>query len=667
MSCAHESLWAGGTKVINKVVLASLFLAVSHAASPGEPQVLMHIVWPFDHGSVDVKMVAEPPLAHPEEFLGAFKYGGRGDAFVHAIRDPQSQRSFGYKLHVKPMSPGLYEAVIGPLTPNGNYVEVFTGDLSNPVLPKYPKPQHVHDGDTIALDLLVNHDTGQRIVDYILISSQHKDSFVQVWQDPQKKPRDFTVDDVALQFSNSSLTINGKPYSGAFCVGGGHVVWFDLPGKGRYVLSIMPRGDYKFQTGVIRDNLVSFTWDNDRYEITTSSSILKNEEPFNVYVLNDPSFPATRGACGGSWTVEGALARPPLQVRTDVSRTPDAAAFAEQAKSLCEEWYPKINTILYGADHPLPFAEVEIIFAPKTQFPKGVPAFTNGNRIYVWSDYIKNLRPDDYRAMMIHELTHVNQHYGAFASSASWVNEGIADYVRHKYFEKDIEPKLRLDGAGYLKGSSAKLDQKGYLLSYTVASAFLFWLEERKDENFIRTLNAALSKGEYSEELFPKHCGASLDALWQEFLAQSRPAVSSGVSDSPFLRLQQQTAENGKVQVTGQNISSGPIVAYVVVFDAVVKGAHQHIVWSKASTGPTIGVGKTVKLGDMPASSDLTQAHVFVDYVRLADGTAWGEAKTDQAKEMAAHSDMWGGPFRSGAGPQAVPVGPPPTPKAPKP
>src|ERR1035437_4024998 len=58
------------------------------------------------------------------------------------------------------------------------------------------------------------------------------------------------------------------------------------------------------------------------------------------------------------WSADGAF-----QVRADISEIPDAAVYAESAKAICEEWYPKINVILYGKDHPLPFAEVELLFA----------------------------------------------------------------------------------------------------------------------------------------------------------------------------------------------------------------------------------------------------------------------------------------------------------------
>lgn len=244
------------------------------------------------------------------------------------------------------------------------------------------------------------------------------------------------------------------------------------------------------------------------------------------------------------WSADGAF-----QVRADISEIPDAAVYAESAKAICEEWYPKINVILYGKDHPLPFAEVELLFAGVVVAADGseqkeVPALSKRNKIWISLEHCKShyptsdpaLWPRGFQAMMIHELTHVNQDYGKYPSNASWVTEGIADYVRHKCFEEDIEPRLRLDSHGQLNGYSpkdnylfalqnrkAELDSKGYLLSYTVASAFLFWIEERKDKEVIRKLNAALHNGKYSERVFEQSCGAPLDALWREFLVQSKP------------------------------------------------------------------------------------------------------------------------------------------------
>lgn len=126
---------------------------------------------------------------------------------------------------------------------------------------------------------------------------------------------------------------------------------------------------------------------------------------------------------------------------------------------------------------------------------------------------------DDYRAMLVHELTHVNQQYKE-SPGIGWLVEGMADYVRHKYFEQDIEPRLlELDRYHV---DQVKLRKQGYLFGYTIASPFLDWLQTRKDENIILTLNKALREGSYSPAIFQKCCGASLDALWQEFILQSR-------------------------------------------------------------------------------------------------------------------------------------------------
>jgi hypothetical protein len=152
-----------------------------------------------------------------------------------------------------------------------------------------------------------------------------------------------------------------------------------------------------------------------------------------------------------------------FQVRAEIHDA-KGKEFAEPGRVLCEEWYPKINTALFGQDYPLPFKEVKLIFEPSISdgmwpWRTVVPAYTDGSTIHVNSDYVAQLHvaqlhkkePADFRGMLIHELTHVDQHYGN-VGDAGWLVEGIADYVRHKYFEKDIEPRLHLDRNGNLDG-----------------------------------------------------------------------------------------------------------------------------------------------------------------------------------------------------------------------
>jgi hypothetical protein len=141
-------------------------------------------------------------------------------------------------------------------------------------------------------------------------------------------------------------------------------------------------------------------------------------------------------------------------------------------------------------------------------------------------------RADSFEGMVIYELTHVVQNY---PKNGEWLGEGIADYTRHKYYEKDIAGKLNVGEGGVLRGyteassyffglQSAKvnLDDEGYTIGYTVTGEFLYWLERQKDPEIVRKLNAALREGRYSPELFERSCGAPLDELWAQFMAYGR-------------------------------------------------------------------------------------------------------------------------------------------------
>ena len=222
-----------------------------------------------------------------------------------------------------------------------------------------------------------------------------------------------------------------------------------------------------------------------------------------------------------------------FHVLLDVSYAPDAGDSALKTNALVMDWYPRINDLLYDPGHPLPFMEIRVIFEPALSI-KGAAAYVNGNELHVSSEYIKRM-PDDFRAMVIHELTHINQHYPGRKADEGWIVEGIADYVRHKYYEKDIQAALRLDANGQMTGygtadpyfyglqrAGVSLTEKGYLRSYTVASTFMYWLETHKQPQIVHRLNSALAQGRYTPDLFLRECGESLDDLWKDFVTQSR-------------------------------------------------------------------------------------------------------------------------------------------------
>src|SRR5580700_5171017 len=61
----------------------------------------------------------------------------------------------------------------------------------------------------------------------------------------------------------------------------------------------------------------------------------------------------------------------------DVTCADDFKAYALKSRAAVSEWYPRVNEVLYGPDHALPFDTIAILFEPGL---KG-PAATNGNVI----------------------------------------------------------------------------------------------------------------------------------------------------------------------------------------------------------------------------------------------------------------------------------------------
>jgi hypothetical protein len=52
------------------------------------------------------------------------------------------------------------------------------------------------------------------------------------------------------------------------------------------------------------------------------------------------------------------------------------------------------------------------------------------------------------------------------------------------------------------------------------------------------------------------------------------------------------------------------------------------------SVGESLKPEKNVELGNVPLALASKRVNFFVDYVRLADGTEWGDSTTEEAKEL---------------------------------
>lgn len=192
------------------------------------------------------------------------------------------------------------------------------------------------------------------------------------------------------------------------------------------------------------------------------------------------------------------------EIVIDYSAAPECEAFALKAKGIAEEWYPKINEIIFGKDRPLPGGKIHLWFEPM----KGVAHATHDG-IHISAEWVTKKAPNDY-GMVVHELTHVVQNYKG--KGEGWLTEGIADYVRYERYEPGKQ-KWKLDP-----------QKSSYKQGYGIAGAFLAWLEKNKNPEIVRRLNTASHDGTYKREMFAELCGASVDDLWKEFIAAQATA-----------------------------------------------------------------------------------------------------------------------------------------------
>ncbi len=194
-----------------------------------------------------------------------------------------------FKVSIKPLSAEFEEQLrsrqpAGATARHGAPQNVST-------LPRGTDAQLIDDGDAFALDLLVNSETGVKIMDVVKVSFDR----AKLWSAPQRNMplRDFTLGNVELAVREHKLTINGELAGGGKPARGftGALLWFYVPGRGRFIVSLMPHEGYNFQkVGRIENNKISFKLGEDVYEWTSSAPVVGNGGNWNLWVLHDPAY-----------------------------------------------------------------------------------------------------------------------------------------------------------------------------------------------------------------------------------------------------------------------------------------------------------------------------------------------------------------------------------------
>lgn len=202
------------------------------------------------------------------------------------------------------------------------------------------------------------------------------------------------------------------------------------------------------------------------------------------------------------------LARPlpSPEVTIDVSDAPDLKPWAEQARKLVIDWFPHAAQLLATESYAPP-KSIKLIFRNRIN----APAYTSGHDITASASWVRR-HPEDF-GMIIHEMVHVIQAYPRGGDKPGWLVEGIADYIRWWRYEPE-SPRTRIDPA-----------KASYRDSYRTTAAFLAWIVGKYDRTLVRNLDLALRSRSYSDEVFRKVTGRTVDELWAEYVSTLKPLV----------------------------------------------------------------------------------------------------------------------------------------------
>ena len=246
--------------------------------------------------------------------------------FIHRVMLDRSGRTyFGYDAIVDILpEANTYQVTFRPLVMTDKLALGFNMDALSAwvplAAPRFPAPQTVHGGEVLEFTLLTNAATKQSIVDYVSIQDSIKSvpSFQfffdvilngnVVHDQPDRAPRDFSFatgtprdinsNDVGMVIKSPRISINGKldelTQSRRTDTAIGTFIWFYLPNRGRFILSLGPHADLGFRkAGEVRGSSLAFTIGSDRFTLSAGDRIPPGLAAFNLYVLNQPNWKPT--------------------------------------------------------------------------------------------------------------------------------------------------------------------------------------------------------------------------------------------------------------------------------------------------------------------------------------------------------------------------------------
>ncbi len=172
---------------------------------------------------------------------------------------------------------------------------------ARPMYPVRDAPDVVHTLDVIAVDLLVNRETKQKIVDYVVLQWPNRPWSFDLpirrgFDSVPGNPRDFRVEDVRLTLAAPAVSVNERIEGSSRQTETGTRILVYLQNRGPYRLSLVSQPDYR-KAGAVRGTSLTFTSGTDRFSIGAGIPIAPGNGAFNLYVREDAGWkpPSNQG------------------------------------------------------------------------------------------------------------------------------------------------------------------------------------------------------------------------------------------------------------------------------------------------------------------------------------------------------------------------------------
>jgi len=258
--------------------------------------------------------------------------GGGNTYFTRIFVDRDERQYFGYEVALEQRSTGEYLMTFGQpgMTPMEAAIEGTTRgtlEIQDWALRStgLPEPKIVHESDKINVELTLDPAAGLKVVDEITIEAYTASfprpgglptSRVRVVPSVEGTARDFTAADAEMTLAAPRVMINGTlqqaqrtipppgipnavvagqpPIASVAQRSTGALLWLYLPGRGRYILSLVPRPELDFKVaGEFRGGKAEFTVGTDLISLESNNEIAPGHAPYRLYILLDPLWEPT--------------------------------------------------------------------------------------------------------------------------------------------------------------------------------------------------------------------------------------------------------------------------------------------------------------------------------------------------------------------------------------